>query len=75
MTISGDRYFVWEWSSPLLPNPLREDLNTAERWATYIGPNGQLYKGTWTFFGKHRNIYSDEQIAFRKEEYPVALAA
>lgn len=71
MQIRGDRYFFWEMSLPLLPPIVSKPVD----WAQYTGPNGQIYKGTWTFFGKDRNIYSDETVAFRKEEYPVPLAA
>ena len=72
MPIRGDVYRFWEWSCPMLPDPsafsqpdYREKLR-----GLYFGPNGRLYKGTWTFFGKDHNIYSDEQVGFFKEEYP-----
>lgn len=75
MPISGERYFIWQKSMPLLP-PILGNWESAELIRqNYLGPNGQLYEGTWTFFGKDHNIYSDEQIAFSKREYPVALAA
>lgn len=81
MPISGDTYRVWQWVAPILP-PI-EGIPWGDSIATqaelirrqYLGPNGQLYEGTWTLFGKTNNIYSDEQIAFSKVEYPVALAA
>lgn len=60
----GERYFLWKYSLPLLPDPFGP-----LSFEKYLGPNGNLYKGTWTFFGKTKNIYSDEQINFRKEEY------
>lgn len=76
MPISGEVYRIWEYTCPILPDPRwfneprRQDLIDG-CWA----PNGGVYKGVWTFFGKGRSIYSDEQIGFRKVEYPVALAA
>ncbi len=35
-----------------------------------FGPNGRPYIGVWTHFGKNRNIYSDDVVAFRKFEAP-----
>lgn len=69
MPISGDIYRVWEWRSPILPDPLRWN-DGASYMSQFRGPNGRLYEGIWTFFGKDHNIYSDKQIAFRKVEYP-----
>ena len=60
---SGERYFFWQFRAPLLPDPFKP-----EEFASCLGPNGRPYVGTWTFFGKDKNIYSDEQVAFRKEE-------
>lgn len=74
MPIRGDRYFVWEWRCPILP-AIHPGAARPVDTAGCFGPNGRLNEGIWTFFGKDRNIYSDEQIAFRKQEYPVALAA
>lgn len=71
MQIKGDRYFYWEWSCPILPSVdwyhpvMRQDLID-----TCFGPNGRPYIGTWTFFGKDRNIYSDKEVGFRKVEAP-----
>lgn len=71
MRVAGERYFVWQKTLPLLPNILRcaesEAAIKAEMAASF-GPNGGLYYGTWTYFGKDRNIYSDEVIHFRKWE-------
>lgn len=83
MPISGDRYFVWQYRSPMFPDLMRwpamyeKGVSFKDHCAPYLGPKGHFYEGTWTFFGKDRNIYSDEQIAFSKREldYPVAQAA
>ena len=68
MQIKGDHYFFWHWRSPILPN-IGLGIE-AINWKNYVGPNGGYYEGTWTFFGKDHNIYSDEQIAFSKCEIP-----
>lgn len=84
MPISGDRYFVWQWRSPILPDiggawqsAFEKGVSFADYSKPCMGPNGHIQEGTWTFFGKDRNIYSDEQIGFSKREldYPVAMAA
>jgi len=71
MKVTGDRYFFWQYRWPLLP-PIREtdSVDYVLDRVRYFGPNGRLYEGTWTFFGKDRNIYSDDVIAFSKQEYP-----
>lgn len=72
MPIKGERYFTWTYTCPILPNiewfggpgiEPRQDLIDA-----CLGPNGRLYIGTWTFFGKSRNVYSDQVISFHKTE-------
>lgn len=68
MPISGDTYRIWQHSCPMLPDILA--AYSEDFMKDHLGPNGRLYKGTWTFFGKNRNIYSDEVIAFSREEYP-----
>lgn len=70
MPVSGDIYRVWEYALPLMP-PIHWP-SVDEKWvwpSAYKDPNGHVWKGVWTFFGKHRNIYADEQIAFRKEQF------
>jgi hypothetical protein len=66
MALRGDVYRIWQCRLPLLPDPLA--AHSADWMTKCIGPNGGLYQGTWTFFGKDRNIYSDEVIAFSKRE-------
>lgn len=68
MPIRGDVYRFWEWRMPLLPPIPYSDYNLDHD--SYRGPNGRLYEGIWTFFGKDRNIYSDAPINFEKREYP-----
>lgn len=83
MQISGDRYFVWQYRCPILPDLARwpdayaRGVKFDDYAKSSLGPNGRFCEGTWTFFGKDRNIYSDEQIGFSKREldYPVAIAA
>lgn len=74
MPIKGERYFTWEYSCPLLPDPWWFGGLGVERRQDLIdgcfGPNGGLYIGKWTMFGKDRNIYSDQIINFRKIEAP-----
>lgn len=65
MRVTGETYRIWQHSSPLLPDILR-----GESMERYLGPHKRLYRGTWTFFGKNHNIYSDQMIAFTREEYP-----
>lgn len=72
MRVRGDRYFFWDYRCPMLPDvrwydpdSRRDDLIDA-----CFGPNGRPYIGVWTHFGKRRNIYSDEVVAFRKFEAP-----
>lgn len=73
MQVTGDRYFFWQHSLPLLPS---FDLHP-DKWdrSAYVGPNGRLYEGTWTLFGKDRNIYSDKVVSFSKQEYPSDVTA
>lgn len=68
MQLRGDIYHLWEWHCPILP-PMLPGMTRADLDNHLLGPNGRLYRGTWTFFGKDRNIYSDKEVAFRKEEY------
>ena len=71
MRIAGERYRVWGFSCPLLP-PAEAAYNPA-LWDKYLGPTRRLQFGTWTFFGKTGNIYTDNVIDFVKREYPDAL--
>lgn len=64
MRVNGDIYRVWKCSWPLFP-PITDEPVVSDK---YFGPNGRLYVGTWTFFGKYYNIYDDEVIAFTKRE-------
>lgn len=80
MPIAGETYRIWRWECPLLPDPLlfgppKPDaaLSVAEMMKPYLGPSGRLFRGTWTFFGKTGNIYSDEMVAFSKVEYPPSV--
>jgi hypothetical protein len=65
--VSGDIYKLWDFTCPLLP-PIVETppYDIPKGW---LGPNGRLQEGTWTFFGKTRNIYPDKCVAFSKREY------
>ena len=75
MPVSGDVYRVWEWRCPILPD-IGQRWEEAHAngikfkdWSTqFLSPNGNVYQGIWTFFGKDQNIYSDEEIGFRKIE-------
>lgn len=75
MPISGEVYRIWQYSMPILPPidgiPWSDNVATQAKLIRdqYLGPNGRLYEGTWTYFGKHHNIYSDKVIAFEKREY------
>lgn len=75
MSVRGDIYRVWQYRMPLLPPidgvPWSDSVATTAQLIRdqYLGPNGRLYEGTWTLFGKTRNIYGDEVIAFHKREY------
>lgn len=80
MKVSGERYFFWEYTCPLLPDPShwKPEVLAAERenmLAQYLGPNKRLYEGRWTMFGKTRNVYTDEVVSFSKREYPPASTA
>jgi len=82
MRISGERYVRWQYQAPLLPDigwrwerAYNAGISFAEYSKPWVGPNGGCYIGTWTFFGKHRNIYADEQIAFSKIEMRSALTS
>jgi len=71
MPISGDTYRIWKWKCPLLPPIIDFHGDSAaldSHMRSYLGPNGGLYEGTWTFFGKTGNIYADQEIAFSKVE-------
>lgn len=73
MPIKGERYFFWDYTCPILPDPWWFGGLGAERRQDLIdecfGPNGGLYIGTWTFFGKERNIYAcGDPVSFRKHE-------
>jgi hypothetical protein len=68
MPVSGDVYRIWRYHCPLFPDVLA--AYGEDSMSGYLGPNGRLYKGTWTFFGKAHNIYSDQVIDFSQEEYP-----
>ncbi|MDB5656119.1 MAG: hypothetical protein JWQ94_3732 [Tardiphaga sp.] len=63
MKVTGDTYRFWQHSLPLLP-----DINQPAI-GDWLGPNGHVYIGTWTLFGKDRNIYSDEVVGFTKAEF------
>jgi hypothetical protein len=80
MPIKGDRYFFWEYRCPLLPDigarweaAYNSGVSFDEYAKSWTGPNGGYYEGTWTFFGKDRNIYSDQRVGFTKREmiYPL----
>lgn len=82
MPIKGERYFVWQYRCPILPDigwrweqAFKAGISFDDYARDTLGPNGRPYEGTWTFFGKDRNIYTDEQIAFSKREYPAWDAA
>ncbi len=67
MRVRGEIYRMWGYTCPLLP-PIVETppYDIPAKW---LGPNGRLYEGKWTFFGKTNNIYTDECVAFSKREY------
>lgn len=67
MRLSGYTYRIWQYRCPILP-PIIEVDDVDAHIRRYLGPNGHIYEGTWTFFGATGNIYSDEQIAFTKRE-------
>lgn len=69
MRVPGDVYHLWASKMPLLPAlPLFD--NASIDWTRYLGPNGRLYEGTWTFFSKkgRESIY-DPQVSFSRREY------
>lgn len=73
MKVTGERYFFWKKSLPLLPDIRRGFATIFEANAAFesvMSPNGRFYKGTWTYFGKTGNIYTDEVVSFTKREYP-----
>lgn len=70
----GERFFFWDYECPLLPDLYHFEPGNEALLKAFLSPSGNTYKGVWTFFGKDRNIYSDQQVAFRKEEYPRILA-
>lgn len=74
MKLRGDSYLLWGYECPILP-PLtfyerayNEGVPVEEFCKPYVGPHGGYYMGTWTFFGKTHNIYTDEQVSFTKYE-------
>lgn len=69
MPIKGDIYRFWTATAPLLPPIEALGPDGKLDWGPYLGPTGRFSRGVWTFYGKHRNSYLDEQVAFRKEEY------
>lgn len=73
MKLTGERYFFWKISMPLLPD-IRAGFETSEAaniaFREVMSPRGLFYEGTWTFFGKNKNVYSDECVSFTKQEYP-----
>lgn len=81
MPIRGDVYKFWSHSAPLLPPfPLDPTWPGLTEWkrqyeSRYLGPNGRLFKGTWTYYGKNHNIYSDELVSFERNEYPLHTCA
>lgn len=68
MRVAGDTYRFWQISVPILP-PLIETPDIDAHIKRYLGPNGYCYVGTWTYFGKTHNVYSDECVSFTKREY------
>jgi hypothetical protein len=71
MRVPGETYRFWQFSLPLLPAFDRAAWDATE---DYLGPNGRFYRGTWTFFGKTRSVYSDELISFSKNEYAASAS-
>lgn len=70
MPLRGDRYFFWDYRCPMLPDMRWVEQERQDLIDSCFGPNGRPYIGVWTHFGKNRNIYSDEVVAFRKFEAP-----
>lgn len=74
MPIRGDGYRVWEWTQPILPDigprweaAYAKGVEFDDYVKPWLSPRGNLYEGTWTYFGRG-SIYSDLQIGFRKVE-------
>lgn len=73
MRLAGERYYLHQHSCPILPDILRmpeSGMTVEEFCAPYFGPNGGIYRGTWTYFGKHNSVWLDEVIAFDRVELP-----
>ena len=75
MPISGEKFRFWEYRCPILPDigprweaAYKAGISFAEYSKPWLSPRGNCSVGTWTFFGRG-NIYSDTEIAFRKEEF------
>lgn len=68
--VPGNLYELWDWKSPILPALPIFDNDPPFSMEGYLGPNGRLYEGTWTFFSKKakHSIY-DQQVSFSKQEY------
>lgn len=70
MPVRGDVYEFWRYKLPLFPPLPIFDNDSKFSTEGYLGPNGRLFQGTWTFFSKkgHRSIY-DPEVSFSKQEF------